>query len=34
MDFPGGPVTKESACQCRGYRFDLWSGMIPHEQGN
>ena len=20
----------ESACQCRGYRFDPWSGMIPY----
>ena len=21
---------EESACQCRGHRFDPWSGMIPH----
>ena len=29
-DFPGGP---ESACQCRGHRFDLWSGKIAHTAG-
>ena len=21
---------QESACQCRGHKFDLWSGKIPH----
>ena len=25
-DFPGGPVVKESALQCKGLRFDPWSG--------
>ena len=24
---------KESACQHRGYRFDLWSEKIPHDMG-
>ena len=23
-------VVKESACQCRGHRFEPWSGRIPH----
>ena len=22
-----------SACQCRGHRFDPWSGKIPHARG-
>ena len=22
----------ESACQCRGHRFDPWSGKVPHEK--
>ena len=26
--FPGGPL--ESTCQCKGHRFDPWSGKIPH----
>ena len=25
-DFPGGPVGKTPHCQCRGPRFDPWSG--------
>ena len=25
LDFPGGTVSKQSACQCRGHRFDRWS---------
>ena len=24
---------KESACQCRGHRFNCWSGKIPHGAG-
>ena len=28
LGFPGGPVI-ESALQCRGHRFDPWSGKIP-----
>ena len=24
---------KESACQCRGHRFNCWSGKIPHAAG-
>ena len=30
-DFPGGPVAKTLHSQCRGPRFDPWSGnWIPH----
>ena len=30
-DFSGGPVVKTLGCQCRGPRFDSWSGnWIPH----
>ena len=30
-DFPGGPVAKTPCSQCRGPRFDPWSGnKIPH----
>ena len=32
MDFPGGSVVKESACQCRRHRrrgFGPWVGKIP-----
>ena len=25
--------SKESICQCRGHRFDPWSGNIPHATG-
>ena len=25
-DFPGGPVVKTLSFQCRGHRFDPWSG--------
>ena len=25
-DFPGGPVVKTPCFQCRGHRFDSWSG--------
>ena len=25
---------KESACQCRGHGFDLWSGKIPYAMGH
>ena len=25
--------SKESTCQCRGHRFDPWSGNIPHATG-
>ena len=25
-DFPGGPVVKTPSSQCRGHRFDPWSG--------
>ena len=25
-DFPGGPVGKEPALQCRGHGFNPWSG--------
>ena len=29
--FPGGAVVENlSACQCRGHRFEPWSGRIPH----
>ena len=29
--FPGGPVAKAPRSQCRGHRFDPWSGnLIPH----
>ena len=28
--FPGDSVVKESTCQCRGHRFDPWSGKIAH----
>ena len=29
--FPGGPVVKTPRFQCRGHRFDIWSGnWIPH----
>ena len=24
---------KESSCQCRGHRFNPWSGKIPHAAG-
>ena len=27
---PGGPVVQKSTLQCRGYRFNPWSGKIPH----
>ena len=31
MDFPGVPVAKILCSQCRGPRFDPWSGnWIPH----
>ena len=26
-DFPGGPVVKTPHCQCRGCRFNPWSGV-------
>ena len=26
QDFPGGPVAKTLSFQCRGPRFDSWSG--------
>lgn len=29
LDYPGGPVVK-FACQCRGFRFNPYSGRIPH----
>ena len=30
-DFPGGPVAKTLHNQCRGHRFNPWSGNeIPH----
>ena len=30
-DFPGGPAAKTPCCQCRGPRFNPWSGnYIPH----
>ena len=30
-DFPGGPVDQTRSPQCRGPRFDPWSGnKIPH----
>ena len=29
LDFPGGTVDKESACQCRVHGFDPWSEKIP-----
>ena len=32
-DFPGGPVDKNSPCQCRGHRFDPCFGKIPHTVG-
>ena len=32
MDFPGGSVVKNPACQCRGHGFDHWSGQIPHTE--
>ena len=33
QNFPGGPVVKKSVRQCRGLRFDPWSGKIPHAVG-
>ena len=30
MDFPAGPVAKTPGSQCRGPRFDLWSGTRSH----
>ena len=31
LDFPGGPVAKTLRSQCRGLRFDPWSGnKISH----
>ena len=31
LGFPSGAVVKkESACQCRGHRFEPWSRKIPH----
>ena len=33
-NFPGGPVVKESACQCKGHWFDPWSRKIPHTTGH
>ena len=30
QELPWWPSGKESACQCRGHRFDPWSGKIPH----
>ena len=30
VDFPGGPVVKNSTCQNKGHGFDPWSGKIPH----
>ena len=29
LGFPWWLSGKESACQCRGYGLDLWSGKIP-----
>ena len=29
VGFPGGSVVKESSCQCRRCRFDLWVRKIP-----
>ena len=36
QDFPGGTVDKNLSADARGYRFDPWSGKIPHtdEQQN
>ena len=31
--FPWWSSGKESTCQCRGHRFDPWSGKIPHAMG-
>ena len=31
LDFPGGTSGKESACQCRGGRFNPWVGGPPRE---
>ena len=28
-DFPGNPVAETLYSQCRGHRFDPWSGKIP-----
>ena len=33
QDFPGGPVVKESTCQCRGHGFDPQFGKTPHIVG-
>ena len=33
-DFPGGPVDKNPPAQCKGHKFDPWSGKIPHAKGN
>ena len=30
MGLPWWLSGKESACQCKGYEFDPWSGKIPH----
>ena len=27
------PRKKESTCQCKGHKFDPWSGKIPHTTG-
>ena len=36
QDFPGGTVDKNLSADAGGYRFDPWSGKIPHtdEQQN
>ena len=31
--FPGGPVVRNQAYQCRRHRFDPWSGRTPHAEG-
>ena len=31
MDFPGGPVVKKSACQCKEHQLHPWSGKIPRQ---
>ena len=30
--FPGGPIGKESSCQCRRHGSDPWSAKIPHAE--
>ena len=32
QEFPWWSSGQESACQCRGHRFNPWCGKIPHAE--